>query len=153
MTKIIDGKKIAEKIKDDVCKKIFAIKGARPNLAIILVGKNPESELYVNLKEKEAKKVGIDTHLYKFEKDDQETNILATIDFLNKDNLIDGILIQLPLPKKFNTNKIISKINTKKDVELADTEISYVHSGSAFLVDITLKLITGVFSTLSVPPV
>ena len=122
MTKKIDGKKIAEKIKDDICKKIFAMQDNRPNLAVILVGKNSESQMYVSIKEKEAKKVGIDTHLYKLSENESEDNLISTIEHLNNDNLIDGILIQLPLPKKFNTNKIIAKINPKKDVDFFHPE-------------------------------
>ncbi|MDD4332640.1 MAG: bifunctional 5,10-methylenetetrahydrofolate dehydrogenase/5,10-methenyltetrahydrofolate cyclohydrolase [Patescibacteria group bacterium] len=114
---IIDGKKIAEKIKDQVTKKIFALKEARPNLAIILVGEREDSKLYVNMKEREAKKVGIDTHIYRCEADISEVEIIKTIEFLNNDNLIDAILVQLPLPSGFDTDKIIAKIDPKKDVD------------------------------------
>ena len=113
---IIDGKKLAEIIKDDLVKKIVKL-GARPNLAIILVGKRQDSSLYVNLKEKEAKKVGIDTHLYKCPENITEKEVLDIIKHLNKDNLIDAILLQLPLPKNLNTDKIIKAIDPKKDVD------------------------------------
>lgn len=117
MFKLIDGKKIAEKIKDEITQEIFSLRRARPNLAIILVGEREDSKLYVSLKEKEGKKIGIDTHLYALESDISEKDLLQVIEFLNQDNLIDGILIQLPLPKKFDTDKIISAINPKKDVD------------------------------------
>jgi len=117
MVKLIDGKKIAEKIKDEITQEVFSLKGVRPNLAIILVGEREDSKLYVSLKEKEGKKIGIDTHLYSLESDTSEKDLLQVIEFLNQDNLIDGILIQLPLPKKFNTDKIISAINPEKDVD------------------------------------
>ncbi len=113
---IIDGKKLAEIIKDDLVKKIVKL-GARPNLAIILVGKRQDSSLYVNLKEKEAKKVGIDTHLYRCPENITEQEILDIIEHLNKDELIDAILLQLPLPKNLNTDKIIKAIDPKKDVD------------------------------------
>lgn len=116
MPKIIDGKKIAEKIKDEITKEIFKL-GQRPNLAIVLIEGRSDSELYVSLKEREAKKVGIDTHLYKMSAEIDEQEILNVIDFLNNDEIIDGILVQLPLPKKFDTNKIIKSINPKKDVD------------------------------------
>jgi len=121
--KIIDGQKLAKKIKDKIVKEILELNNnkpdclLRPNLAIILVGEREDSKLYVDLKEKEAKKVGIDTHLYKLPTNTLETNILETISCLNKDEQIDAILVQLPLPKDFNTNKIIKAIDPKKDVD------------------------------------
>lgn len=113
---IIDGKKIAEKIKNQITQEIFKLK-TRPNLAIILVGDREDSKLYVSLKEQEAKKVGIDIHLYKCAKNIQEKNILEIIHYLNYDKCIDAILVQLPLPDKFNTKKIIKVINPIKDVD------------------------------------
>ena len=115
-TQIIDGKKIAEKIKDGIVKEIQKLKD-RPNLAIILVGSRADSELYVNLKQKEAKKCGIDTHLYKFDEKTTEEELLQCIKFLNDDEKIDGILLQLPLPQKFDTDKIVSAIKPEKDVD------------------------------------
>mgnify|MGYP000626851508 CR=1 FL=1 len=132
MSKIIDGKKLAEKIKDEIVKEIvetqdFAsnaethsnvpLRGGRPNLAIILVGGREDSSLYVGLKEKEAKKVGIDTHLYRCPENISEKEVLEIINHLNKDGLIDAILIQLPLPDNLNTDKIIKAINPAKDVD------------------------------------
>lgn len=117
MTKIIDGRAIAEKIKDNIAKEISMLKGPRPSLAIILVGNRPDSQLYVSLKEKEGVKVGVDTSLYKIEEDIDEDKILEMIDWLNKDDSVDGVLVQLPLPAKFNTNKIIQAIDPNKDVD------------------------------------
>ncbi|PLX22047.1 bifunctional methylenetetrahydrofolate dehydrogenase/methenyltetrahydrofolate cyclohydrolase [Candidatus Parcubacteria bacterium] len=116
MSKLIDGRKIAEKIKDNITKEIFAIK-KRPNLAIILFAGRSDSELYVSLKEKEAKKVGIDTHLYKMASETSEEELLNTITYLNNDDLIDGILVQLPLPKHIDTDKVIRAISPKKDID------------------------------------
>jgi len=116
MSQLIDGKKIAEKIKDNLTQEIFKLK-VRPNLAIVLLKGRNDSELYVTLKEKEAKKVGIDTHLYKMANETSEKELLETIRFLNKDELIDGILVQLPLPKNINTDKIIEAISPEKDVD------------------------------------
>ena len=118
MVKIIDGQALAEKIKDKLVKKIVKLgDNKRPNLAIILVGDRDDSKLYVNLKEKEAKKVGIDTHVYKCASNISESEIFETIDCLNKDNLIDAILVQLPLPKGFDTDGIILAIDPAKDVD------------------------------------
>ncbi|MCK5320300.1 bifunctional 5,10-methylenetetrahydrofolate dehydrogenase/5,10-methenyltetrahydrofolate cyclohydrolase [Candidatus Parcubacteria bacterium] len=118
MTNIINGKLIAEKIKDKIAKEISEFgDNKRPNLAIILVGNRNDSKLYVDLKEKEAKKVGIDTHIYKCASNTPESEILDTIDYLNKDKKIDAILVQLPLPKNYNTDKIILAIDSRKDVD------------------------------------
>lgn len=117
MYQIIDGKAIAEEIKNEIVKEIVKLKNKRPNLAIILVGERSDSQLYVSLKEKEGKKLGIDMHVYKIENDVSEKDLLEIIEFLNKDELIDGILIQLPLPKHLDVNKIIHAINPLKDVD------------------------------------
>jgi len=117
MTKIINGKNLAEKIKDKIAKEIFEMKGPRPNLAIILVGEREDSKIYVNTKEREAKKIGIDTHIYRCPADIKEEEIIQTINFLNDDKTIEAILVQLPLPTGFDTNKIIATINPGKDVD------------------------------------
>jgi len=117
MVKLIDGRKIAESVKDKIVQEIQGFNGPRPNLAIILVGEREDSKLYVSLKEKEAKKVGVDTHLYKLESDVPESELLTMIDFLNEDPLIDGILVQLPLPENFDTDKVIAAINPAKDAD------------------------------------
>jgi methylenetetrahydrofolate dehydrogenase (NADP+) / methenyltetrahydrofolate cyclohydrolase len=117
MYKKIDGHKIADRVKDQIVKKINSFSGLRPNLAIILVGEREDSKLYVSLKEKEGKKVGVDIHTYRLNSDVEEKELISVLKFLNKDELIDGVLVQLPLPKKFNTNKIINNILPVKDVD------------------------------------
>ncbi len=114
---IIDGRKIAEAIKDEIALTIFNSKERRPSLAIILVGERPDSELYVNLKEREAKKVGIDTHSYRLEDGTSEKELLSVIDFLNKDEAVDAILLQLPLPAHLNADKMVAAINPLKDAD------------------------------------
>lgn len=121
---IIDGKKLAEKIKDKIVKDIIKLNGgqpdralARPNLAIILIGEREDSKLYVSLKEKEAKKVGIDTHLYKCGENISEAELLEMIKCLNEDPMIDAILIQLPLPAAVDTETIIMAVDPAKDVD------------------------------------
>ena len=118
--KIFDVKKIGEKIKTKIAEEVFSLIQSgerRPSLAIILAGDRSDSALYVSLKEKSAKEVGIDTSLYLIKEDDSEEDFMKTIEFLNKDDSVDGILVQLPLPKKFNTEKILKKINPIKDVD------------------------------------
>jgi len=118
MAEIIDGRMLAEKIND---KTVAEVKNLprRPSLAIILVGENQDSELYVSKKEKKAKEVGVDTHLYKCEKNIGQEKILETIDWLNKDDEIDAIMVQLPLPHQqgYDTDEIIARINPDKDVD------------------------------------
>jgi methylenetetrahydrofolate dehydrogenase (NADP+)/methenyltetrahydrofolate cyclohydrolase len=123
MVKIIDGKKIAEKIKDEIIAEVLlynnndASAARRPTLAIILVGERPDSVLYVSLKEKEAKKVGIDTNLYKISAFAPRSDLEDVIKFLNIDENTDGILLQLPLPDGFDTDKIITLMDPAKDVD------------------------------------
>lgn len=114
---LIDGKKIAERIKDEVAHEVFELGEERPNLAIILVGEREDSKIYVDLKERQAKSVGIDTHIYKCDTDIKEESLLSMVDFLNEDTLIDAILIQLPLPKGIDTDKIVSRMKPEKDVD------------------------------------
>jgi methylenetetrahydrofolate dehydrogenase (NADP+)/methenyltetrahydrofolate cyclohydrolase len=121
--KIIDGTKIADKIKDEIVAEILLHNNndlhapKRPMLAIILVGDRPDSQLYVSLKEKEAKKVGVDTTLYKFSAATPQTELEETIKFLNNDEATDGVLLQLPIPANFNTDKIIALMSPEKDVD------------------------------------
>src|SRR3989339_183714 len=121
---IIDGKLLADKIKDDIVKEIVGINYGlaeaawnRPNLAIILIGDREDSKLYVEMKEREARRVGIDTNIYRCEADTPEEEIFSMIDFLNKDKTIDAILIQLPLPGGFDTDGLILAIDPAKDVD------------------------------------
>ncbi|MFA5248597.1 MAG: bifunctional 5,10-methylenetetrahydrofolate dehydrogenase/5,10-methenyltetrahydrofolate cyclohydrolase [Patescibacteria group bacterium] len=120
---LIDGKKIADRIKDEIVAEILAANNgnihadARPHLAIVLVGVRPDSELYVSLKEREAKKVGVDTTLYRLPEDAHEAELEEVINFLNNDSGTDAILLQLPLPDHMNADKIIALMNPKKDVD------------------------------------
>lgn len=113
---LIDGKKIATKIIDDVANQIVEA-NIRPQLAVLLVGNDPASELYVKLKEKKCAQTGILFNKYLIDENKPEQEIIDTIDFLNKDPEIDAILIQLPLPKKFDQEKIITAMDHKKDVD------------------------------------
>jgi methylenetetrahydrofolate dehydrogenase (NADP+)/methenyltetrahydrofolate cyclohydrolase len=120
---LIDGKKIAKKISNKTIKEIRKMNNdstcplKRPNLAIILVGEREDSKLYVAMKEREAKKIGIDTHLYKCSRDISESEIFEMIDSLNNDKTIDAILVQLPLPVGYDTDGIILAIDPEKDVD------------------------------------
>ena len=114
---LIDGRQLAENIKDNIAENIYSLGGSRANLAIILVGQRPDSQLYVKLKQQEAKKVGIDTHFYGCPENISQAELLETIRFLNNDPLIDGILLQLPLPQHLDADEAVNAINPDKDVD------------------------------------
>jgi len=97
---IIDGQGLALKITQKIAREIFEKSlERRPGLAIILISERDDSKLYVKIKEQRAKEVGIDTHLYKIEKKETTEDIVELIKHFNRDEEIDGILVQLPLPK------------------------------------------------------
>lgn len=117
---ILDGKALAEKIKLDLAKKISRQK-TKPGLAVVLVGNDPASALYVRLKEKTAQEVGINFHKYLYDHNGHNNisgkKLLELIKFLNNDREVNGIIVQLPLPKKYQQQKIIDAIDPAKDVD------------------------------------
>ena len=117
---LIDGKKVSLEIKDEIAaevKEIIAAGGKKPHLAAILVGHDGGSETYVAHKVKSCDQVGFNSTLVRFEDDVTEAELLAKINDLNNDNDIDGFIVQLPIPKHINEQKIIEAINPKKDVD------------------------------------
>lgn len=118
--KIIDGKQIAEvikgEIKAEVAKYIDDFDLA-PHLAAILVGDDAASDTYVSHKEKDCKSVGITSSIYRFSTDVSEEELLKTVDFINDDDDVHGLIVQLPLPKHINVDTVISHIDPKKDVD------------------------------------
>lgn len=117
---LIDGKKIAEKIKAEIAQEVAAIidkneKG--PHLAAILVGDDPASQTYVASKEKACALVGMTSSVYKYSSNISQEELLNIIDFLNQDDEIDGFIVQLPLPAHIDENKIIESIDPQKDVD------------------------------------
>ncbi len=118
--KIIDGKAIAQNVKDVIklaITKRKAEKKSTPGLAVILVGQNPASEIYVNNKKIACEKVGIISTPIHLKDTAEEADVLAIIEKLNNDPKIHGILVQLPLPKHINSEQIIEAIDPKKDVD------------------------------------
>jgi len=140
--KLIDGRKLAEKTINKVKYKIAKLK-KKPGLAVILVGKNPESKLYVSLKEKACKEAGIEFHSYLLEEDCQESEILKVINFLNTDPEITGILVQLPLPVKFDTHKIIEAIDSKKDVDGFHSKTKIISPNVSGIIELIKSTKTG----------
>ena len=120
MGSIIDGNKIAQDIRNEVRRKALELKeqkGITPGLAVVLVGEDPASKVYVGRKAKACAEVGFLSREYKLPADTGEDKLLSLIDALNKDPLIHGILVQLPLPKNISTDKIIAAIDPHKDVD------------------------------------
>lgn len=114
--KIIKGIKIAENILKNIEEKIKS-RARKPSLAVIFVGNNNASQIYVGLKEKASRRVGIDFQKILFNKNEEENSILKKIKDLNLNEKVDGIIVQLPLPKNLNKEKIINTISIKKDVD------------------------------------
>jgi methylenetetrahydrofolate dehydrogenase (NADP+)/methenyltetrahydrofolate cyclohydrolase len=113
---ILDGKNLSAKIKDEVLGGASSYKQT-PVLAVISVGENDASKIYIRNKMKACEYVGMSfLHIHYSENDDEE-KIIKKIKSLNKDNSINGILLQLPLPKKFNTDRILNTISEEKDVD------------------------------------
>ena len=120
MGSIIDGNKIAQDIRNEVRQKALELKeqkGITPGLAVVLIGEDPASKVYVGRKAKACAEVGFLSREYKLPADTGEDKLLSLIDALNKDPLIHGILVQLPLPKNISTDKIIAAIDPHKDVD------------------------------------
>ena len=117
---IIDGKKEAEIIRNEVKKEISDLKkksGKTPSLTVILIGDFAPSLIYVKNKGKSAREVGINSEIIKYPKNVSEKDILEKIEELNKNDEISGILVQLPLPSQISKEKIINAINPSKDVD------------------------------------
>jgi methylenetetrahydrofolate dehydrogenase (NADP+)/methenyltetrahydrofolate cyclohydrolase len=117
---ILDGKKSSQSVKDELMLQVKQLKEAHkrvPHLAAILVGNNGASETYVASKVKNCSEVGFRSSLIRFDIDVNERELLEAIIKLNNDDAIDGILVQLPLPKHISEQKIIETISPKKDVD------------------------------------
>ena len=119
MATIIDGKAIAEKVRGAIATEVQCLieKGVRPGLAVVLVGEDPASKVYVSMKEKACQNVGIFSDEYKLHAETSEADLLSLIDRLNNDPKIHGILVQLPLPKHIDTDKVLEAISPLKDVD------------------------------------
>tara|TARA_B100000401_G_scaffold241921_1_gene164117 strand:- start:4 stop:846 length:843 start_codon:yes stop_codon:yes gene_type:complete len=117
---IIDGKKEAEVLREEIKKEIISIKKKTnrvPGLAVILIGEHIPSQIYVKNKEKNSKEVGINFKLIKYSHDVSQEEVLNKIKELNNDNSISGILVQLPLPDQIRQVRIINSIDPSKDVD------------------------------------
>jgi methylenetetrahydrofolate dehydrogenase (NADP+)/methenyltetrahydrofolate cyclohydrolase len=113
---ILEGKTLAKKILKEIKEEIQQTI-SRPGLAVIMVGEDPASKIYIKNKEETCQEVGINFYKYLFPADCPEEDISKTIEFLNRDQDIQGIIVQLPLPQNLDTNKIIGLISPAKDVD------------------------------------
>jgi methylenetetrahydrofolate dehydrogenase (NADP+)/methenyltetrahydrofolate cyclohydrolase len=118
MAKIIDGKKISQEIKDELKERVAALKekGVEVTLAVIQVGNNPASTVYVGNKKKACAYVGIRSLAYELPEETTEAELLELVEKLNKDDSVNGILVQLPLPNHIDEDKVIKTIAPEKDV-------------------------------------
>ncbi len=116
---LIDGKKEAEKIRAGLKKEVSELMtmGIKPGIAVVLVGENPASKKYVASKEKVCENIGINSFSYKLSETTSQGEIIELIDRLNADQLVNGILVQLPLPKGLDELAVMNRISPDKDVD------------------------------------
>jgi len=117
---LIDGKSLAQKVQNTVAKEVEELKQVKnivPGLAVLLIGDDPASHAYVKMKAKACEKVGFYSITHNMPDTISQDEIIATIEMMNANPRIDGILVQLPLPKHIDTDKILEVIDPKKDVD------------------------------------
>jgi len=116
---LIDGRAIARKIRADVAERVkkLASRGIQPGLAVVLVGDDPASEVYVNAKGKATEEAGMYSLTIRLEADTSQSELLAGVEALNNDPRIHGILVQMPLPKQIDPDFIIRSVDPRKDVD------------------------------------
>ncbi|MBD5139231.1 MAG: bifunctional methylenetetrahydrofolate dehydrogenase/methenyltetrahydrofolate cyclohydrolase FolD [Ruminococcus sp.] len=119
MAQIIDGKAVSAKVKEQVRKEaeVLKQKGIEIGLAVVIVGDNPASRVYVNNKKKACAEVGFTSYEYALPEETTEAELLELVEKLNSDDKVNGILVQLPLPKQINENAVINAIRPDKDVD------------------------------------
>ena len=120
MAKIIDGKKVSAGVRADIAAetaKLREERGLKVGLAVVIVGNNPASRVYVNNKKKACAVCGIESYEYALPEETTEEELLALVDQLNRDPKVNGILVQLPVPKQIDDHKIIAAIAPEKDVD------------------------------------
>ncbi len=128
----IDGKAISDQIKEEAALEAQALQrqGITPCLAVVLVGNDPASMVYVNNKKKACEKVGILSRSYELPEDTEEKDLLALVEQLNMDNSVHGILVQLPLPPHIDEEKVILAVDPKKDVDcFHPLNVGLLHTG------------------------
>jgi methylenetetrahydrofolate dehydrogenase (NADP+)/methenyltetrahydrofolate cyclohydrolase len=135
--RLIDGKAVAQQIEQEVIDGIARL-GFRPGLVAVRVGSDPASEIYVRNKAKKARELGLAGNELVFPETMSEADLLAEVDRLNRDDSVDGILVQLPLPKQIDPRKVIDAISPAKDVDgFHPVSVGMLHLGRPTLVPCT----------------
>ncbi len=140
-TKVIDGRKIAKELRNDISKEVDKLKSIyriTPNITTIKIGTDPSSELYLRLRDKACNEVGIKSNHLEFPKDVSEKEVLESINRLNNDKNVHGILIQLPLPSHISQDNLINALDPRKDVEgLNPYNMGRTINGDEYIIPIT----------------
>ena len=155
---ILDGKKLAEEILDNLKKEIPAQGGSasggknrRLKLAVILVGENPVSQIFINQKKKACERVGIDFKLYQFPKKISSQELKKEIEKITKDNSNSGIIIQLPLPSKFIPEEFLNLIPEEKDIDvLSEKSLGKFYQGTLKILPPTVQGILEIFKNYKI---
>ncbi len=114
---LIDGKKVAADCKKEIAKQVEQLSGRKPGLAVIIVGNNPASRVYVNSKRKDCEECGINSYEYALPEETTQEELVELVHKLNADPEVDGVLCQLPLPKHLDADAVIENIDPDKDVD------------------------------------
>ena len=116
---LLNGKELAQKLQQEMTQEVTELKekGLQPGLAVILVGEDPASQVYVRNKERAANNIGMYSAVYRLPETTSETDLIAKIEELNHDDKVHGILVQLPLPKHINEDLVLDTIDPAKDVD------------------------------------
>ncbi len=139
---LIDGKAVAAKLRGEVATTAAALKqrGITPTLAVVLVGDDPASAVYVRSKTKAAREAGVDVRDHKLPATTSQDELLALVASLNADPIVDGILVQMPLPKQIDSDAIIRALDPAKDVDgLTATSLGFLAQGKPVFIACTPK--------------
>jgi methylenetetrahydrofolate dehydrogenase (NADP+)/methenyltetrahydrofolate cyclohydrolase len=154
MGEIISGKVLSKEIREQVridVEKLKDLYGAVPHLVVVLIGEDPASQSYVKSKERACIKAGMKSTVIRKEDTVSEAEVLSIIDALNKDDDVHGILVQLPVPKHIDENKIIDAIDYRKDVDgFHPLNIAYMHMGRPAILPATPKGIITMLKSINV---
>ena len=154
ITVIIDGNKIAAEVKESLKTRVGKLKKKSiiPALAIVMIGDNASSKIYIRNKQNACKEVGISSNLYEFPENMKEEKLISLIQQLNNDKKIHGIIVQLPLPKHIEEKKILSLISPEKDVDgLSPVNIGNLLIGNERIVPCTPKGIIKMLEKMKIP--
>ncbi len=136
---IMNGKELSLKIKENLKKEVEKL-DPKPSLVVIQVGEDPASSIYVNSKAKLAREIGYEFEHAKFGENVTEEELIKKIEYINASDRINGVIVQLPIPKHLDTNKIINKINPTKDIDgLTELNAGKLLTSKASLVSCTPK--------------